>query len=485
MFKNTQVYDIRSDNWTIDGGVFFHDGIAGNTATILDDNLHSIGGANINMTGFSIHRIASLCGVYVFSGSCDDLNRCTVNDTCQSDGKCIGTCISLPGCNCTPVISTSTAVISTSTASSISLGAIVGIIVAILVFVGVFSVVATLLLLKYKRKRQSNNEEEPVYQNSSNFQIIQYENIKGEIELPKYSETPSAVKEINPHVEMTLSTDYDTYIIPMSRLKILKQIGEGAFGCVYLGVFNRTEVAIKQLSKKDPTEEDIKEFLAEAKIMRKLPVHPNVVLFRGVTLSPDPLSIVTDFCNGGSLSIYLENNPNMPISEKVKFIKDIAKGMLHLHHGVLGKEVIHRDLATRNILLKNGVAVITDFGLSRVKSSMTDYQKTQHSFGPLKWMSPESLFESKYSIKSDVFSFGVVIYEIFTTEKPWKDLTIVEAVQKVENGERMILPKSCECSLALKNLMERCWAQEPDDRPNFEEICDFLEKIDEKGNSLV
>jgi len=85
-------------------------------------------------------------------------------------------------------------------------------------------------------------------------------------------------------------------------------------------------VAIKQLSKTNASEEDIKEFIAEAEIMRNLPVHPNVVLFRGVTVPPDPLSIVTDYCNGGSLSEYLKKNPKIPISEKIRLIKDIAKG---------------------------------------------------------------------------------------------------------------------------------------------------------------
>jgi len=209
-----------------------------------------------------------------------------------------------------------------------------------------------------------------------------------------------------------------------------------------------------------------------------------VIPFRGVTVPPDPLSIVTDYCNGGSLSEYLINHPKLPISEKLQFIKDIAKGMLHLHCGILGNEVIHRDLAARNILLRNGVAVITDFGLSRVKTSIDDYQKTQNNIGPVKWMSPESLFENKYSAKSDVFSFGVVIYEIIAQEPPWKDLNPLQAAGKVKDGYRMILPESCICPPTLKELMEKCWAQLPADRPDFEKICGILERMDSNGNLL-
>jgi len=244
-------------------------------------------------------------------------------------------------------------------------------------------------------------------------------------------------------------------------------------------------VAIKQLSKSNATEEDIKEFMAEAELMRNLPPHPNVVMFRGITVPPDPLSIVTDFCNGGPLSEYLKNNPNLPIPEKIRFIKDIAKGMLHLHCGVPGMEVIHRDLAVRNILLKNGIAVITDFGLSRVKASVDDYQKTQSNVGPVKWMSPESLFEGKYSTKSDVFSFAVVIYEIVTQEPPWKGLSVLQAAGKVKDGHRMTIPEGCNCPLPLKVLMEKCWDQIADQRPDFEEICEYLGRMDENGNIPV
>jgi len=124
----------------------------------------------------------------------------------------------------------------------------------------------------------------------------------------------------------SFASDDDGYVIKISKLEIKKKIREGAFGCVYLGIFNRTEVAIKQLLKANINEEDIKEFMAEADLMRNLPPHPNVVLFRGVTVPPDPLSIVTDYCNGGSLNEFLRRNPKVPISKKIQFIKDIAKG---------------------------------------------------------------------------------------------------------------------------------------------------------------
>jgi len=518
----TQVYDISSGEWSINNGPVYSEGIFGNGAVFLDGTLHSIGGFNQVGGYLSIHRIATLCGVYTFNGTCDDENQCTLNDSCHSDGQCIGTsnmscptpsnpcqssiCNSIWGCdvssgtpcsssnkcllnstcsygNCTgqsKICSNSNCDFATGkcvyndSSSRISASAIAGIIIGLLVFI-VIGAVAVVLLLQYERKRKraiisENSVDLPTFR-SNETSLIGNEGSNYSL-IGNFSQNSSST------IVYDISSNIDSSILQISKMEIKSKIGEGAFGSVYLGVLNMTEVAIKFLTKENATEEDIKAFMAEAELMKNLPAHPNVVMFRGITVPPDPLSIVTDYCNGGSLSEYLKNHPKIPISEKIQFIKDIAKGMLHLHCAAPGKEVIHRDLASRNILLKNGVAIITDFGLSRVKASIDDYQKTQNNVGPVKWMSPESLFENKYSTKSDVFSFGVVIYEILTQDPPWKDLNPAQAVGKVSHGYRMVLPESCECPPALKDLMEKCWVQLPENRPDFEEICEILEKIE-------
>jgi len=203
------------------------------------------------------------------------------------------------------------------------------------------------------------------------------------------------------------------YIIPFNALEFGDIIGEGYFGSVFRGKYVKTSVAIKKL--KDFKETDKDPFIAEAKLMSLLTPHPNVVLFRGVTL--DPLCIVTDFCEGGSLRRYLISDAKIDEDRMYRWVEDIAKGMAHLHNGVGEKKVIllHRDLAARNILLKHGTAQVSDFGMAlshETRDSMSIDYSDEHL--PVKWMAPEALMNNTFSAKSDVFSFGVVVWEIVT-----------------------------------------------------------------------
>jgi len=237
-------------------------------------------------------------------------------------------------------------------------------------------------------------------------------------------------------------------------------------------VYNKTDVAIKQLHSKGLVESEIEAFKKEADIMRRLPAHPNVVLFRGITLPPDPPSIVTDFCNGGSFVSLLRSNEPITMHMKVKFMTDIAKGMIHLHVGLKNEEIIHRDLAARNILLSDNRALVSDFGMARVKETETETNNTYSKVGPVKWMAPESLSKRVYSRKTDVFSFAVTMYEILTRTEPWKDETLTNAGLKTLTGERMTIPS--ETPQFLKELITRCWDAEPSNRPEFTEIYDIL-----------
>ncbi|PRP88496.1 protein kinase domain-containing protein [Planoprotostelium fungivorum] len=271
-------------------------------------------------------------------------------------------------------------------------------------------------------------------------------------------------------------------LLQFSELQGSTMLGEGSFGIVFKSKWRDISVAVKQIRAEHVTAEQVQSFLSEVSILHRLRAHPNVVMFIGMTIPPDPLSLVTEFCEGGGLYEYLRKN-EVDWDTKLQFIKGIAQGMLHLHI----EKVIHRDLAVRNILLsKFNEPKVSDFGMSRVQ--VDDSNNTNSEIGPLKWMSPEALTQRQYSVKSDVFSFGVVCWEIITVRDPWEDMGPVEAAIAVSTrGERLLIPSDCDPSihkliqgeattaLWIVGLTSTvCWRAAPEDRPTFEEICRYL-----------
>ncbi|PRP76885.1 hypothetical protein PROFUN_14680 [Planoprotostelium fungivorum] len=293
-------------------------------------------------------------------------------------------------------------------------------------------------------------------------------------------------------------------ILEWSEFKGVHEIGSGSFGVVYKAEWRELSVAvrrlrkdmesdreqIKQIRSESVTEGQVVDFLREVGIIQSLRAHPNVVTFVGITYPPSPLSLVTEFCEGGSLYDYLRIEPVSHL-QKLNFIVGIARGMLHLHL----EKVIHRDLAVRNILLTRWKeAKVADFGMSREQQNTDEASVTQTSIGPLKWMAPEgedrtshvysllaAIRYQQYSNKSDVFSFGVVVWEILMVEEPWPTMSPVDVAMQVLNGER--LPLDGLDPLYVK-IMTDCWQQEPADRPNMGEICSYLDTVFNEENSV-
>jgi len=159
--------------------------------------------------------------------------------------------------------------------------------------------------------------------------------------------------------------------------------------------------------------------------------------------------------------------------KKNKFSLEIEKGMHHLQTGKKEFEIIHQDLATRNILLKKGkIAAINDFGMTKIKSIKEEILVTNQEIGPIRWMSPESLQNQEYSTKSDIFSYGVVLYEIVSRKIPFEGLTLIAVSHKILLGERMEIPENCP--KILKELMISCWQHDPINRPDFLTIINEL-----------
>eukprot|EP01113_Clastostelium_recurvatum_P006593 TRINITY_DN12994_c0_g1_i1.p1 TRINITY_DN12994_c0_g1~~TRINITY_DN12994_c0_g1_i1.p1 ORF type:complete len:222 (+),score=40.64 TRINITY_DN12994_c0_g1_i1:3-668(+) len=204
--------------------------------------------------------------------------------------------------------------------------------------------------------------------------------------------------------------------------------------------------------------------------MMSLMMHPNVILLYGVVTEPQPM-IVTEFIPGGSLlSRLMDSSFVMTMSMAREAIMGVANGMAHLH----AQGILHRDLAARNILIGDGWTMkVGDFGMSRSILKEGLMMKTNNNSGPLKWMAPESIRHQVYSAKSDVFSFGVLMWEILARKQPHHDLRSDEAGIAVCAGQRLSILPSFPRDLA--SLMHQCWATNPDDRPDFAAIQAALE----------
>jgi len=247
--------------------------------------------------------------------------------------------------------------------------------------------------------------------------------------------------------------------ISLSEITIEKELGEGSHGRVYLGKWHAGRVALKFCKNNAKLEK----FMNEIKLMVELPPHPNVVQVFGVSLDgPQPV-IVMEYCAGGSLDTLLfGDNVKLSDEQKIRFVRGIALGMKHLHE----HNIVHRDLAARNILLTgSGDSKISDFGMSRIVARMGE-GRTKSDIGPVSWMAPESLAKRIYSKKSDVWSFGIVVYEIVAQCEPHKDRVTIEVALEIR--DRHLTPNiPSNCPPILREVMQLCWQADSSQRPVF------------------
>lgn len=249
--------------------------------------------------------------------------------------------------------------------------------------------------------------------------------------------------------------------IPRKNLNKKSVIGKGEFGEVWLGEYGGSKVAIKTL-KDFKDDKSKQQFLAEASIMTTLR-HENLVCLTGISLDDGPISIVTEYLAKGSLVDYLRSRGRAVITKKnqLDFAKDVCKGMVYLE----SKNFIHRDLAARNILIgEDNKAKVSDFGLTRTVAARQDGTKL-----PVKWTAPEALRDNKFSNKSDVWSFGILLWEIYSYGRvPYPRVPVEEVANHVERGYRMDPPDGCPDE--IYKIMRDCWDKDPAMRPNFARI---------------
>lgn len=259
----------------------------------------------------------------------------------------------------------------------------------------------------------------------------------------------------------------DQWEIDRKSVQLLKRLGSGQFGEVWEGLWNNTtSVAVKTLR---PGSMDRKDFLREAQIMKNLR-HPKLIQLYAVCTLEDPIYIITELMRHGSLLEYLKSDGGSKIhlTQQFDMAAQVASGMAYLE----SQNYIHRDLAARNVLVgEHNIYKVADFGLARVfKVGNEDIYEATHDLKlPVKWSAPEAVQNSRFSIKSDVWSFGILLFEIITYgQTPYSGMTNTQVIQKLRLNYR--LPQPSNCPLALYNIMLECWNAEPKKRPTFEEL---------------
>ncbi|KAK4477254.1 hypothetical protein RD792_016468 [Penstemon davidsonii] len=282
----------------------------------------------------------------------------------------------------------------------------------------------------------------------------------------------------NEKVEIKCESDHlkipndgtDVWEIDPQYLKFESKVASGSYGDLYKGTYRSQEVAIKILKAERLNTELQAEFAQEVYIMRKVR-HKNVVQFIGACTRPPHLCIVTEFMSGGSVYDYLhKQRGTFKLPTLLKVAIDISKGMNYLHQN----NIIHRDLKAANLLMdENEVVKVGDFGVARVKAQ-TGVMTAET--GTYRWMAPEVIEHKPYDHKADIFSFGVVLWELLTGKLPYEYLTPLQAaVGVVQKGLRPTTPKNTHPKLA--ELLDKCWQQDPTLRPDFSEVMEILKQI--------
>ncbi|KAL6629274.1 hypothetical protein ACP70R_029039 [Stipagrostis hirtigluma subsp. patula] len=283
--------------------------------------------------------------------------------------------------------------------------------------------------------------------------------------------------ESMPCTSVEIPTDgQDVWEIDLKLLKFGSKVASGSNGDLYRGSYCNQDVAIKVVRPERISADMYRDFAQEVYIMRKVR-HRNVVQFIGASTRQPNLYIVTDFMSGGSVYDYLhKKNGSFKLPEIVRVASDISKGMNYLHQN----NIIHRDLKTANLLMdENKVVKVADFGVARVKDQSGVMTAET---GTYRWMAPEVIEHKPYDHKADVFSFGVVLWELLTGKIPYEYLTPLQAaIGVVQKGIRPTIPKDTNPKIA--ELLQKCWHRDPAERPDFSDILEILQRLSKEVGS--
>ncbi|XP_073334480.1 muscle, skeletal receptor tyrosine-protein kinase [Pagrus major] len=345
----------------------------------------------------------------------------------------------------------------------------------------------------------------------------QWRNRKRAMETPTLSALPSELllDRLHPNpmyqrVPLLLNSKLLALEYPRNNIQYVRDIGEGAFGRVFqarapglLPMESFTMVAVKML-KEEASADMQNDFQREAALMAQFD-HPNIVRLLGVCAVGKPMCLMFEYMAHGDLNEFLRRrSPTQSVRtlsraslsgrsfsseveggglscvEQLSISKQIAAGMAYLSE----RKFVHRDLATRNCLVGEEMVVkIADFGLSRNIYSADYYKANENDAIPIRWMPPESIFYNRYTTESDVWAYGVVLWEIFSHGmQPYYGMGHEEVIYYVRDGHILSCPENCP--LELYNLMRLCWSTQSSDRPSFSSIHRILERMHQNTLSI-
>ncbi|KAG1948470.1 focal adhesion kinase 1 isoform q [Pimephales promelas] len=300
------------------------------------------------------------------------------------------------------------------------------------------------------------------------------EGIRAGVRAISVSETDDYAEIIDEEDTYTMPSTQD-YEIQRDRIELGRCIGEGQFGDVHQGVYISPEnpslsVAIKTC--KNCTSDSVREkFLQEALTMRQFD-HPHIVKLIGI-ITENPVWIIMELCTLGELRSFLQvRKYNLDLSTLILFSYQLSTALAYLE----SKRFVHRDIAARNVLVSSTDCVkLGDFGLSRYMEDSSYYKASKGKL-PIKWMAPESINFRRFTSASDVWMFGVCMWEILMFGiKPFQGVKNNDVIGRIENGERLAMPQNCPPT--LYSLMTKCWAYDPSKRPRFTELKTQLSTI--------
>lgn len=306
---------------------------------------------------------------------------------------------------------------------------------------------------------------------------------------PKHSSTSSASRSLVSRDPL----DYLGFYIPSEAVKLERELGKGRFGTIYYGYWHYEEVAVKQSHLKEMSEDTLNEFKQEALMMARLRSN-YIVTLKGICHSPTSYSLVMEYMCGGSLTQVLRGPEMLSWSERHSIAWDIAKGLAFLHK--LEPMIIHRDIKSHNILLtEHKRAKLADFGFAMElpvasSSSKSCMQADVKIVGSLPWMAPEC-FDGRYSDKSDIYAYGMVLWEIVSRKPPYDDVENLEEIfEAVRQEKQEKIPDqmtrlesgnpTAKTPESIKDFIRYCWFNDAAKRPSADDAVKAFKEVIKK-----